>query len=136
MITTRTVYKGHLATESTHQRSGVVLVTDAPLDNKGKGESFSSTDLLATSLGTCMLTTIAINIEDQDFNIEGASASVTKVMNENPRRVGSVMVELDFSSQSYTPEQQETIKHLALTCPVALSLSDNVNQEVTFIFGN
>jgi len=134
MITAKTTYTGGLRTLTVHVRSGVELVTDAPVDNKGRGESFSPTDLVAVALATCMLTTIGIKIENQGINIEGANADITKIMASSPRRVSKVDVTLDFSKGSYSEEQKEFIKNTALTCPVALSLNENIIQDVKFIF--
>ena len=86
--TTQTIYLGELRTKATHVRSGNEIITDAPPDNKGKGEYFSPTDLLATSLGSCMITIMGIAAREHGFNIDGTTAKIWKIMDSNPRRVG------------------------------------------------
>ncbi len=134
MTTIETIYIGQLRTKSKHLHSGVEIVTDAPLDNKGKGESFSPTDLLALSLGTCMLTTVGIAADNHGFNIEGTEVSITKIMASNPRRVSEIIVLLNFPDIRYTESQVRIIQHTALTCPVALSLHPDIHQNVSFNF--
>ena len=97
MKTSKIVYKGNLRTESTHLQSGVTIITDAPIDNNGKGEAFSPTDLLATSLGCCMLTIMGIVAGRHNINIEGTSIEITKIMLADPRRVGEIIVEFTLS---------------------------------------
>jgi putative redox protein len=134
MTTIETIYIGQLRTKSKHLHSGVEIVTDAPLDNKGKGESFSPTDLLALSLGTCMLTTVGIAADNHGFNIDGTEVSITKIMASNPRRVSEIIVLLNFPDIQYTESQVRIIQHTALTCPVALSLHPDIHQNVSFNF--
>ena len=92
MATSKITYNGGLRTTSVHERSGNEIITDAPVDNQGKGEAFSPTDLLATSLGNCMLTIVGIASASHGFNIDGATVEVTKIMAENPRRVSEIVV--------------------------------------------
>jgi putative redox protein len=132
METSRVVYTGGLHTEAEHVRSGEIIVTDAPVDNQGKGEAFSPTDLLATSLGCCMLTTIGIACKTHDMNIDGAKIKVTKIMAANPRRVSEVHVEFDMPKNNYTDKQKSIIENTAITCPVAKSLHPEVVQKVVF----
>lgn len=134
MPTIETVYKGELRTQAKHLQSGTVIQTDAPVDNKGKGESFSPTDLLAASLGSCMLTIIGIAADNHGFNIDGTRVTITKVMASNPRRVSEIQVELEFPDIKYSESHIRIIEHAALTCPVALSLSPEIFQNVTFNF--
>lgn len=134
MTTIETIYIGQLRTHSKHVYSGVEIITDAPLDNKGKGESFSPTDLLALSLGTCMLTTIGIAADNHGFNIDGTEVSITKIMASNPRRVSEIIVLLNFPDIRYSESQVRIIQHTAMTCPVALSLHPDIHQNVSFNF--
>ena len=97
MATSKITYNGGLRTTSVHERSGNQIITDAPVDNKGKGEAFSPTDLLATSLGNCMLTIVGIAAAEHDFNIDGTTCEITKIMaSEGPRRVTEVVVNFSF----------------------------------------
>jgi uncharacterized OsmC-like protein len=134
MITIQTHYPGNLRTESVHLRSATKIITDAPIDNNGKGESFSPTDLLATSLGCCMLTIIGMAADTQGFTIDGVSLDIVKVMAANPRRVSEIQITFHFQDVVYTEKQQDVIKRAALTCPVALSLHPDINQMVNFNF--
>ncbi len=131
METVRIEYIGDLRTKAKHMRSGDEFITDAPVDNQGKGEAFSPTDLLATSLGTCAITTIGIAANAHGFNIDGAIVKVTKIMISDPRRVGEVIVEMNFPPNNYTEKEKEIIKRTAEHCPVNKSLHPDVKQ--TFI---
>lgn len=131
MATIETVYQGTLRTQATHLQSGTVILTDAPVDNQGKGEAFSPTDLLAAALGSCMLTIMGITARDQQINIDNTSCSITKIMAANPRRVGEILVNLKFP-ETYTDKQQKILERAALTCPVYLSLHPDIKKEVNF----
>ncbi|MCX6286348.1 MAG: OsmC family protein [Bacteroidetes bacterium] len=130
MATVHSTYPGDLRTEATHNQSGTKLVTDAPVDNQGRGEFFSPTDLVATALGSCMITIIGIACRAQGFSIDGASWEVTKVMADNPRRIGEIIVELTFPLNNYTDQQKRVIEHITKNCPVALSLHPDLKQTV------
>jgi putative redox protein len=131
-MTAKIVYTGQLHTECTHLASGTKIETDAPTDNHGKGECFSPTDLLATSLGTCMLTTIAIRL-GSDVNIDGCWCDVEKVMVSNPRRIGAININVYFPGEhTYTDEQKQQMEQIALTCPVYLSLHPDVKKTTLF----
>jgi len=130
MATVKANYIGNLRTEATHLQSGTKLLTDAPVDNQGKGEFFSPTDLVATSLGSCMITIMGIAAKTHGFNIDGASWKVTKVMADNPRRIGEIIVELTFPPNAYTDQQKRVIEHISRNCPVALSLHPDLKQSV------
>jgi len=134
METTRTVYKGDLRTEMTHVRSGSVIITDAPPDNKGKGEFFSPTDLAASALGSCIFTIMGIAAREHGFSIDGATCSVTKIMTEKPRKIGEIKIEFDFTMHEFTEKQKKILDYCVKTCPVALSLSESVFQNVTLKF--
>ena len=134
MPTIETIYKGQLRTGARHMATGIEIITDAPLDNKGKGETFSPTDLLAASLGSCMLTIMGIAAETHGFVIDGTCVSITKVMASNPRRVAEIGVELRLPAMAYDAQQKKIIEQAALTCPVALSLHPSIKQDVRFIY--
>lgn len=132
MATSKITYTGDLRTTSIHLKSGSEIITDAPTDNQGKGEAFSPTDLLATSLGNCMLTIVGIAAKSHGFDIDGTTAQVTKVMAENPRRVSEVHVSLQFPANNYTEKEKAIIEKSARTCPVAQSLHPDIKQEIAF----
>jgi uncharacterized OsmC-like protein len=134
MKTSRIKYLGNLRTEATHLLSGQTLISDAPLDNNGKGEAFSPTDLLATSLGNCMLTIMGIVAERHSIDIKGVTVDVTKLMESSPRRVGEIIVEFNMPKNNYTEKEKELLEHAAHTCPVAKSLSSELKQTVTFTY--
>ncbi len=131
MATIETVYQGTLRTQATHIQSGTEILTDAPVDNQGKGEAFSPTDLLAASLGSCMLTIMGITAREHHINIENTTCAITKIMAANPRRVGEIGVELNFP-ENYSDKQQKILERAALTCPVYLSLHPDIKKSVNF----
>ena len=132
--TIQTTYLGGLRTEAVHVRSGNKLITDAPVDNHGKGETFSPTDLLATSLASCILTIMGIKAEANEFNIDGATAKTWKIMGENPRRVAEVKIEYDFSMCTLTEKEKTILRNLVKVSPVPLSLHDETKQTVSLKF--
>jgi putative redox protein len=134
METARTIYLGDMRTEALHVRSGVRITTDAPVDNQGKGEFFSPTDLVATSLASCMLTIIGQAALAHGFSINGTKAVITKVMLSNPRRIGEVIIEFEFPDIIYTDKQKKIIEIAGRTCPVSLSLHPDLKQSITFNF--
>ena len=134
MTTLTSVYKGQLRTENTHTRSGERVTTDAPVDNKGKGEAFSPTDTVCLALSSCMLTTMAILADQEGIDMTGMQTEVTKIMTSSPRKIGEIQIRLSHPGLTATPEQLDKLKHAAHTCPVALSLHDSVKQTVSFNF--
>lgn len=134
MTTVKTIYQGELRTEAVHVASGVKITTDAPVDNQGKGESFSPTDLLAASLGSCMLTIMGIAARTHGFNIDGTQVEILKKMASDPRRVSGIEVKFDFPEINYDSRVRKIIEKAALTCPVALSLHPDIEQKVIFNF--
>ncbi len=134
METAATKYKGDLRTEITHLRSGSVITTDAPIDNKGKGENFSSTDLVASALGSCIFTIMGIAAREHGFSIDGASCKITKIMTEKPRKIGEIKIDFDFTMNEYTDKQKKILEYCVKSCPVALSLNESVFQNVKLIF--
>jgi len=129
-MTSTVSYLGDLRTECTHLRSGEHIITDAPPDNQGKGEAFSPTDLTATSLATCMLTTMGIRALDLD--ITGAQAEVTKIMASDPRRISRIEVKIVMPKNGYSDKDKKVLETIAHTCPVALSLSEKIEQVIEF----
>ena len=132
--TTQTIYLGELRTRAKHVRSGQEIITDAPPDNKGKGEAFSPTDLLATSLGSCMITIMGIAAREHGFDMDGTTARIWKIMESNPRRLGEVKIELTFPSNNYSEKEKKIIERSAFTCPVYLSLHPDLKKTITFNF--
>jgi putative redox protein len=132
METVHTLYLGELRTEAVHVRSGNKLITDAPLDNQGKGEAFSPTDLLATSLGSCMMTIIGIEARKHGFKVENTDLKITKIMADNPRRVQEVAVEVTFPASGFTEKEKSIIENAARNCPVAKSLHPDLRQTMIF----
>ena len=125
-------YLGDLRTEAVHLKSGKMIITDAPPDNNGKGEAFSPTDLMSTSLGSCMLTIMGIAARTHNINIEGTTIDITKIMEANPRRVGEIVVEFYMPKNNYTDKEKAILEHAAITCPVAKSLNPELKQTVKF----
>jgi len=136
METSRVTYTGDLRTEAVHIKSGQAFITDAPIDNQGKGEAFSPTDLLATSLGACAITVVGIAARTHGFTIEGTVIKITKIMASDPRRVGEVIVEMDFPQVKYTEKEKAIIRHTINTCPVGQSLNPDLKQTYILNFSN
>ncbi|MBX9785170.1 MAG: OsmC family protein [Chitinophagaceae bacterium] len=132
-MTSEIVYKGDLRTLATHLHSGNSIETDAPLDNQGKAERFSPTDLLATSLGCCMVTIMGIKARDMNIDLSGVKIDIQKHMKPDPRRVAGVDVHFYFPSTLVLDDKERTIlKNAALSCPVAKSLHPDIEQNVVF----
>lgn len=134
METAKTKYIGDLRTEIVHIKSGSVITTDAPADNKGKGENFSPTDMVASALGSCIFTIMGIAAREHSFSIDGSTCRITKIMNENPRKIGEIRIEFDFTRNVYSDKQKKILEYCVKTCPVALSLNESVFQNVTLLF--
>ena len=132
MATATIVYQGDLTTNCTHLQSGDGITTDAPTDNQGKGSAFSPTDLLSTSLASCMLTTMGIKAAMQGIPFGKAHAEMHKVMASDPRRVSEVRITIKMPTDSYTKEEKAFLEDTALNCPVAKSLSPDLNQQIKF----
>lgn len=133
MATATIDYNGNLRTSATHIRSNTTIITDAPVDNNGKGEAFSPTDLVATALGSCMITLMGIKAEKNGFELGGTCVSLTKHMGTNPRRITAIEIELKITG-NYTDAQIAILKDAALNCPVAKSIHPEINQRVKFKF--
>jgi uncharacterized OsmC-like protein len=134
MTTLTTEYKGSLRTENIHTRSGTHVITDAPVDNQGKGEAFSPTDLVCTALSSCMLTTMGILAEREGIDMRGMRTDVVKIMASNPRKIAEIQITLSQPGLVATDVQKQKLRNAAMTCPVALSLHDTVKQTVIFNF--
>lgn len=132
MATIETVYEGGLRTRARHLASGDELVTDAPVDNHGRGEAFSPTDLLSASLGSCMLTIMGIAADTHRLDIEGTRVTITKIMSSQPRRVAEIKMDIFFPARSYDDHHRLILERAAKTCPVALSLHPDLIQTINF----
>jgi len=131
MATIETTYLGGLRTEATHLQSGTKIITDAPVDNQGKGEAFSPTDLLSAALGSCMMTIMGIAARTHGIDIDNTKCSITKIMAANPRRVAEIVVNFEFPG-TYTEKEQKILENAALTCPVFYSLHEDLKKTVDF----
>lgn len=131
-MTSKVVYQGNLRTAATHIASSNEIITDAPTDNNGKGETFSPTDLVATALASCMITIMGIKADQMELDITGATASIVKVMASGPRRIAEVEVEITMPGHGYSDKDKKILEAAARTCPVALSLHPDTVQTVTF----
>ncbi|UII33500.1 OsmC family protein [Fulvivirga ulvae] len=129
-----TEYLGDLRTTAVHLKSNNKIITDAPVDNNGKGEAFSPTDLVSSALSSCMMTLMGITASREGVDLTGLRANVTKVMGANPRKIAEIKVDFSIDNLNATDIQKEKLKRAALTCPVALSLSESIRQNVTFNF--
>ena len=134
MASMTNVYDGSLRTRAVHLKSGNTLITDAPVDNNGRGEAFSPTDLVCVALSSCMLTTMGILAEREGVDMIGMSTEITKVMDSNPRKIKEIQITLSHPQLKATDIQKEKLKRAAMTCPVKLSLSDTVIQTIQFEF--
>ena len=131
MPTSKVTYLGDLRTSSIHLQSGSKIITDAPLDNNGKGEAFSPTDMVANSLATCMLTVMGIKALDLGVDFSGSTAEVTKIMAADPRRISEIHI--TFAMNLTADEKTKTIlERTAMTCPVHFSLHPDIKKEITF----
>ena len=135
MHTSETIYTGDLRTTNTHVRSGEKIITDAPIDNKGKGEAFSPTDLVATGLCNCILTIAGQAAQEHGFSINGATGKTTKIMAQLPlRRIAEIVIEYDFSMCVLSDRQKKIIEKVPSLCPVSLSLHSEIKQTINFKF--
>jgi len=127
-------YIGELRTQSTHLKSSDVILTDAPVDNNGKGDAFSPTDLVASALCSCMTTVMGICAEKNNFELPKSTAQVTKVMESHPRRISKIIIEINFDKNNLSDQQVEKLIAVAKGCPVAQSLNSDLIQEVIYNF--
>ncbi len=130
-MTSKVTYTGGLRTTSEHLRSGNIFITDAPVDNNGLGEAFSPTDTVATGLASCMLTVMGIKARDMEVDMDGATATVTKHMASDPRRISKIEVILELPSN--IPAKERTIlERTANSCPVHHSLHPSIEKNIVF----
>lgn len=134
MVSMTGIYQGDLRTEMTHLKSGNTIITDAPPDNNGKGEAFSPTDLTCASLNSCMMTLMGILAQREGINLKGLRSEIIKVMASNPRKIAEIKISFTHDNLIATDIQKEKLKRAALTCPVALSLNETLQQTVEFNF--
>lgn len=130
-MTSKVTYLGDLRTSSIHIQSGIEIISDAPLDNKGKGEAFSPTDTVANALASCMMTVMGIKASDLDVDITGITASVTKVMSAEPRRIGAIKIAFEMNIE-VSQKNKTILERTAMTCPVFLSLNAEIEKTITF----
>lgn len=133
-MTSTVVYLGNLRNEATHLASNTVINTDAPVDNNGKGEAFSPTDLTATSLAACMMTILGILADRKGWDLRGMKADANKIMAANPRRIQRIEIRLQIPDATFSPEDRQIIENAAYTCPVALSLHPDIEQAIEFVY--
>lgn len=131
MATSSIEYVGDLRTICIHLQSGTQILTDAPTDNHGKGEAFSPTDLVATALGSCMVSIMAIKSKDLEVDLKDSTVAVTKIMQAEPRKIAKIIVELNMSIDT-SDKNKIILERSAMTCPVLLSLHPDIEKEVTF----
>lgn len=134
MDTAHVTYLGALRTEASHIRSGDHLITDAPPDNQGRGEAFSPSDLLATSLASCMMTIMGIAARDKNIPLHGLTARVVKHMSPAPRRVDRIEVHVELEGEGLGDRERSILENAARTCPVARSLREDLVQDIHFTY--
>lgn len=132
MPTVTATYVGDLRVECTHVASGTRIITDAPVDNQGKGEAFSPTDLCATAVASCAMTIMGIYGKSHSVNVEGTRIEITKTMSTNPRRIGEIEIVFHMPDNDYTDKEKMLLEKAAHTCPVHLSLHPDVVQKMVF----
>lgn len=130
-MTSKVTYLGDLRTSSVHVQSGIEIISDAPVDNNGKGEAFSPTDTVANALASCMMTVMGIKARDLEVDLKGSTAAVTKIMSTEPRRIGAI--EITFEMHGDADQKNKTIlERVAATCPVFLSLHPEIEKRIIF----
>lgn len=134
MITSQVRYMGELRTQAEHKFSGTTIITDAPLDNQGKAEAFSPTDLVATALASCMLTIMGIAARTHALDIAGTRVDATKIMASNPRRISEIHCHLFIPDKGFSAKDKTILEHAARTCPVIQSLSSEILKVITFTY--
>lgn len=132
-MTSKVIYLGELRTESEHLQSGKKMITDAPVDNHGRGEAFSPTDTLATAVATCMLTVMGIKAEGMELDLKGTKAEVTKTMASDPRRISKIEIVIDFPA-TYGEKENKILENTARNCPVLQSIHPEIEKVFSFNF--
>ena len=133
-MTSKVSYTGDLRTEAIHLKSGISIITDAPVDNNGKGAAFSPTDLMATSLASCMLTIMGIAARNHDINMDNTEAEVLKIMGENPRRIVGIHIKMTMPPQNYSEKEKKILVHAAHHCPVIESIHPAIEVKIDMIW--
>jgi putative redox protein len=133
-MTSKIEYLGSLRTKMTHLESETEVFTDAPKDNQGLGSAFSPTDLVASALGSCMISIMGIYGKNNDIDIVGATATVHKIMASNPRRISKIEIVITMPNKKYDEKEKSALEHAANTCPVAKSLHHDIDQDIQFIW--
>lgn len=132
-MTSTVIYEGNLRTVATHLQSGTTIQTDAPLDNQGQAQRFSPSDLVATALGTCMLTIMGIKARDSKIDLKDTKIEIEKIMKSDPRRIGGINLTFSFPSALDISDKDKTIlERAAHTCPVIYSINPDINVNVVF----
>lgn len=134
MTTVTSLYQGDYRCTSTHLQSGTALITDAPTDNHGKGESFSPTDLVATALGTCIMTILGIYAEKHSLDFKGMKMDITKTMADNPRRIGKIDIVVTMPRITLDAFQKTELETITRSCPVCLSLHPEIEKNISFVW--
>ena len=132
-MTSSVIYDGNLRTIATHLQSGTDIETDAPVDNQGKGERFSPSDLVATALGSCMMTIMGIKARDMNVDLKGTRIEIEKIMKSDPRRIGGINLTFSFPSSLSLEDKDKTIlERAAHSCPVIYSIHPDIAVKVNF----
>ena len=131
-MTATVTYDANLRTTCQHLQSGSSFETDAPSDNKGQGARFSPTDLIATGLGACLITTMGIKAESMDIKLDGAKVDVTKVMMSEPRRIGKIVIAVTMPKLDLDEKTKEILERVGRTCPVERSLHPDMELDISF----
>jgi putative redox protein len=134
MSTSKVTYLGNLRTECEHLKSGNTYITDAPIDNNGKGEAFSPTDTVATGLANCMLTVMGIKAAQMGVSLDGSVAMVTKSMASNPRRISKIEIDLQMPTNVSTKDRR-ILENTGNTCPVHHSLHPDIEKVIDYNWG-
>ncbi|MEZ4800350.1 MAG: OsmC family protein [Flavobacteriales bacterium] len=127
-------YLGDLQTESTHLKSGNKVITDAPVDNNGKGSAYSPTDLLCNALASCMITLMGIAAASHNIQLGKIDAKITKTMASNPRRVSEIKIEMIAENKSYSEKEKTILENAANTCPVAKSIHPDIHVDFSIVW--
>jgi len=131
-MTATVTYDANLRTTCLHHQSGSSFETDAPSDNKGQGARFSASDLIATGLGACLITTMGIKAESMDIKLDGAKVDVTKVMFSEPRRIGKIIIDATIPALDLDEKTKEILERVGRTCPVERSLHPDIELDISF----
>ena len=131
-MTATVTYDANLRTTCLHLQSGSSFETDAPSDNKGQGARFSASDLIATGLGACLITTMGIKAESMDIKLDGAKVDVTKVMFSDPRRIGKIVIAATIPALDLDEKTKEILERVGRTCPVERSLHPDMDLDISF----